>query len=118
MNSDILHFGIVSDGSVPEDRWLPAGFISDGDSFMNWGDPGPDGRQRDMTLHVIKVVPETDMDSIDAIQHIKRRIDWERESLSKALGPNERLADYVVITDADDWGERVRVWLIDGSISS
>lgn len=116
--TDTLHFGILStlDYEVPEPRPLPPAFICDGDSFINWGDPGPDGVDRDGTLHAIVVIPETAKDH-EGQMRLRADIGVYREQLERTLQPNERLADYVVITDSEDWSERVRIWLIDGSIS-
>lgn len=114
-----VHIGIRGNGethpSLHRQRpgFLPDGFITDGDSFLEWGEGRYGQHEHDDTLHVVVRVPE-----VGALPGREgKRVEDLRDDLSQYLQPGERLYDYVVVTDAEDWGKNQRIWLSDGTIT-
>lgn len=88
-----VHFGVTKyDGTAPSEDRLPAGFLSDGDSFLCWGEGA---KEDDDTLHIIAMEQE-DPDN-DRLADLRRRL------APYAVGFGERLFDYAVVSDAADW---------------
>ncbi len=99
-----LHFGIVTSRSTEATRApreFPGAFTTDGDSFLVWGE-----KDDDSTLHVLLTFQHEPTGGAIALL---------RGELEGWLRPHERLADYVVTTDADDWSENVSLHLLDGT---
>lgn len=100
----VLHLGIVNlkpeDGQPDADRGLPPGMITDGDSFLTWGEV-----DLDHTLHVIVPGLYPAYDDVGAA----------RSALAQYLHSGERLADCVVWTNPEDWAEDQHIVLLDGS---
>ena len=73
--------------------------VSDGDSFLTWGETGPDA-----TFHLI--VGLNQMPSTGDVCDIAFDLaGWVMKDTDLALdGRNLRLIDYAVLTDTDDWG--------------
>jgi hypothetical protein len=108
------------------------GLISDGDSFLQWGESqAEDGRNEgpvDSTLHVIRKYDgpvfrrtEHNYDSAERRALIDQ-IEKDRFTLGGLR--YVRLADYVIVTDGDDWewgpgGEPTRpiIWTLEGALS-
>jgi hypothetical protein len=106
--SKTLHLGIITnDGIVPPSpRILPHGMVTDGDSYLCWGDDsiyGSGAGMRDDTLHVV----------LNGYEGGRDGVDQQRERLQGHLLPNERLIDYAVVTDTEDWAEDQKVWTLD-----
>ena len=105
-----IHFGVLRerDGATVSD--LPRGFRSNADSFLVWGEfiTGPED---DLTVHFTYT---TTTDSLVVIRDVIPQL---RVALTQVLKPGARLIDYVVVTDYEDWSERVRIWLLDGTMS-
>ena len=108
-----IHYGVVYNESVP-DVDVPAGFITDDDSFLDWG------ASKDRTLHIQSrtalVFAPGQYDTV-ANQAIRERIERDRETLAAGLTQGQRLADYVVLTNTVDWSEDQHTWLFDGTMS-
>jgi len=105
-----IHFGIMetSTGAGP-DRPLPMGWNTNLDSFLVWGETGED----DHTIHLTYETPYLHM------SRVKPMIPLLRAQVEKiSLYTGERLIDYVVVTDTEDWAEAQWVWLIDGTMSA
>lgn len=109
-----LHFGVVaaddsyrSDEAFEEARQpvgLPPGFITDGDSFFNWGnEPGTDDDNGRMSLHVIFPYEGDERPDVREL-----RID-----LATWLATGVRLVDYVIESNADDWAANQKIWTLD-----
>ena len=98
-----LHFGIVGRNTdqVRAPRQMPGTFSTDGDSFRVWGE-----RDDDRTLHVLLTFQHEPTNGAVALL---------RGELEGWLNPHERLADYVVSTDSEDWSEDVSLNLFDGT---
>lgn len=94
----IQHHGIILvdpesfEWDRPPQREWPTGFTSHGDSFLVWGEHRQgDLAEADYTLHVIYEGP---------LSFAKARF-----MLSNVLRRGERLIDYAVLSDKDDWSE-------------
>jgi hypothetical protein len=101
-----VHFGILHPAKDRKDN-LPDGFISDGDSFLTWGEQ----HDADNTLQVLAhrfvfPTPVRSSHQRDAQQIISEM----RHTLNAILVGDERLFDYAVVTDSDDWAEGQSVW--------
>lgn len=109
-----LHFGVLRDDDTyrsdeaiefaqgPEG--LPPGFITDGDSFLNWGNK-PLETDDDNGLYSLHVIYPYDGERPD-VQDL-------RSSLAVWVGPGARLVDYVVESDSDDWAASQHIWTLD-----
>lgn len=99
----MIHFGIHHGAEHVEGRILPGAMTTDGDSFLVWGEKP----QPNEPLHILlRFEHEPTSGAVRLL----------REQLEGTIAhPAERLADYVVSTDADDWSEDVRVFLLDGT---
>lgn len=109
-----LHFGLI--GEDFEARLMPSqrtGFISEGDSFFEWGG-GNFAEPIDETVHVY-----VQLAGAPSADELRRIIPEMRQRLldNMTLPKGARLIDYVVATDTDDWSENSRVWLLDGSLN-
>lgn len=107
-----LHFGILNP-SPDRDQRLTALFQSDGDSFLIWGE----GHGSDNTLHVL--VPDIALETYSAYnQYNSATIRSLRRMLNDQLQGDERLFDYVVVTNKDTWSEDHSVWTpIEGDLT-
>jgi hypothetical protein len=137
-----IHLGIVGDanaldGSTLTDEGQPyldghqygnprdlGPFLTDGDSFLSWGDPSLRSGDADLTLHVQAT---TDLRAYDptglSLAEANARYDEGerllaliadlRADLSQHLNPGERLADYVVVTDREDWSEGQHTFVLE-----
>lgn len=108
-----LHLGITWETNIPvkrqhlTSRTLPVGMVTDGDSFLCWGDDSVYGSgegKHDNTWHVI----------VNDYQGGREGVERERERLLRFLWVGERLIDYAVITDQEDWAEDQQLWTLEG----
>jgi hypothetical protein len=114
-----VHFGVIADSAMlaevidptqPADvtREWPVGFQTDGDSFNVWGER----HEEDWTLHLQRITTRTSPDELRGL------IPQWRAELAGVLTPDERLCDYVCVTNTEDWSEGSSfLWLADGSMS-
>jgi hypothetical protein len=86
-----VHFGVAGYVGPKPDNSLPAGFITDGDSFLTWGEQ----HETDGTLHIIGM--EQERPTWDRVTELRKRL------APAVVGFGERLFDYVVVTTAADW---------------
>jgi hypothetical protein len=132
-----MHFGIWIDPELPDesDRLsLPPGFVSDGDSFLVWGEDADDD-----TIHLVYAyethrlpdLSEDDMTGFSPVRGwVRRQGVWDRErqhivrlrsqlaeKLVESNAQGLRLIDYVVISDSEDWAEDQAIWTLDGILS-
>lgn len=93
--SRVQHHGIITTIGEPNPlRGWPKGVITDGDSYLVWGET----RQGDHTLHLLYEGPLTPGEV--------------RVQLKQLLTEEERLVDYASETDMDDWSaNEVAYWL-------
>ena len=92
------------------DHPLPEGMVTDGDSFLCWGDDsvyGSGAGKHDNTLHVV----------MNDYQGGREGVVRQRERLSEFRYVYERLIDYAVITDQEDWAEDQHVWTLEGVLT-
>lgn len=100
----IQHHGIIitdreaSEYEAPPLREWPTGVISHGDSFLVWGEHrrGDDGSDTDGTLHLIYEGPL----SFGEVRYM----------IAKFLYSHERLVDYAMLSDKDDWSKDEEVF--------
>jgi hypothetical protein len=147
-----VHYGILAEGEggypgydISPSLLAEIGLLTDGDSFMAWGEGRPqtgitervglpDGFEPyDSTLHVIRTTNLTLPVGIYDTPERKKMaelIERDRNNLGYLLrgftdggSPRYRLADYALITDSldwsgtEEWAQPNRIWLIDGSIT-
>lgn len=98
----LLHIGVFTED--PDPARLPEHWRSDGDSFLAWGErddvyPSPIHLTTGPWNHPVRA----------------RAVESLRFALAQHLRSGERLTDYAVETDADDWNKDVRVFLLDGT---
>lgn len=103
--SRTLHIGVFTDD--PDPARLPEGYISDGDSFLEWGEAHP-GDSR-VPLHLIV--------DVDGGRDARDVVSDARFVLTERLRSDERLTDYAVLTDPTDWSENVSVVTLEGAVT-
>jgi len=120
---DVAHR--IAEGGVPP-------FISDGDSFLEWGEGNPND-SHDHTLHVIYQWHGVTPNEFTGFEHDGRWIPSHpdsalakyiltlRDQLITTLGLTTlgdlRVFDYVVVTDNMDWSEDQVTVTVDGTAS-
>lgn len=104
--SKVLHIGVVGVFSPDAER-LPDGVTSDGDSFLEWGESWRGQAEPIHLLVDLDAIPYDPTDASD--QRTGRAV------LNSLLRNGERLTDYMVVTDRNDWSEDVTVVLLDGT---
>lgn len=108
--SRLMHFGIYAEATkcdlpFDRDRLQGTDAVCYGDSFTEWGEPVEEvGGGLHVTLAGGGGNVETE----------RLAVEDARFALATTLGDGYRLADFVVMTNANDWGIDVRVY-VDGS---
>lgn len=102
--SQTLHIGVFT--LDPDPSRLPSGVIADGDSFLEWGETHPGDYA--VPYHLTAERDEwTAADVKDAREQFTRFI----------LRSGERLTDYSVVTDTEDWSVDVAVVTLEGAVT-
>lgn len=101
--SKVIHVGVFTDDLDP--ARLPNGVTSDGDSFLEWGEP----RRVGDPVHLI-----VDLGVLGVDEITRSFVEEGYTYLDSRLRDGERLVDYAVVTDSVDWAVNQQTILLLG----